>query len=275
MHETVHAAPLQLSKRSRYFVCVRPPPDHCSAPLRQFFLPRMIPKDSDSSYDGDWDDPEELGWTEFEWEKYLRSQDAVVERYLTFYSQSPVADDRLDVVARQMGWENPDETESEDPSFSAEEEDSAEFEEGSPYTVQRNPAFVALSALYKAIDERWLRTIDGASEVPASLALSFQSALFRGERQALIGIHSLDLGDFTLAIAQFKRAMRELNETMRIVTDDSFSSTVPLASFRLGVMSSLFDLREVLLRVLRECREEIARHPGSSGDGEDDGESRG
>lgn len=234
----------------------------------------MIPKDSDSSHDGDWDDPEELGWGEFEWEKYLTAQDTTVERYIAFYNSLPALPERLDQVARLMDWDSESvNDEADDELDDAEFDSSEDFGEPDPYTVLRNPAFIASSALYLLLGRAWDNFVQSSPQLAPSLAIAFHSSLFRGERQALMGIHSLDLGDYTLSISQMKRAMRDLNTSMSILCGPLFSDEGPFAALRLETMPKLFDLREIILRIIRECREEIARHPRNS-EGEDDGEKR-
>lgn len=232
----------------------------------------MIPKDSDSASDGDWDDPEELGWSEFDWEKYLRSQDDVVQRYLSLYEQSGSADDRIDHVARQMDWGDSDADDEEDADDSDNLDNSEDFEDFDPYTLQRNPVFVAATALYQLVTRNWELTVIGTPGISSTLAVSYQTSLFRGERNALLGIQSLDLGDYTLGISLFKRAMKDLNLSMSFLAAPHFMEATPLAAYRTSTMPVLFDLREVLLRVIRECRDEIARHPRQSD--EDEGDKR-
>lgn len=234
----------------------------------------MIPKDSDNTPDGDWDDPEELGWDEFEWERYLRFQDDVVLRYIGLYLQAAEREDRLDHVARQMGWDAQEEAQ---PLLSTEldesdDEDEEDEEGDDPYTLQRNPVFIAATALFHLLQSDWERMAREGTNLPVSLALKHQGALSRCERNAILGLQSLDLGDYTLAISLFKRAMRDLNTAMSAWSGLVFQNGGPLQSWRKEAMPRLFDLREVLLRVIRECRDEIVRHPGQSD--EDDGERR-
>lgn len=228
----------------------------------------MTPKDSDSFSDGDWDDSEELGWSEFDWEKYLRKQDDAVVRYLGLYETFLEADDRLDKVAHLMGW---DEDEDEDEDAPISEEEMNDFD---PYTLQRNPVYVAASALYMSLAKEWEHlSLDGRIVAP-SLSLPLLSSLHRGERHTLLGIQSLDLGDYTMSISLFKRAMRELNGTLSFVNGAEFADGKPLAAFRERAVVRLFDLREVLLRVIAEARDEVSRHTGK-GEDEADGDKRG
>ena len=53
-------------------------------------------------------DPENSGpapWSEKDWATYLRRQDLETARFLAFYHEAKGVPDRLDVVARRMGWE--------------------------------------------------------------------------------------------------------------------------------------------------------------------------
>ena len=255
----------------------------------------MIPKDSNSFSDGDWDDPEELGWSEADWESYIQAQETVIQRYIVFYEQQPADSfERLDQIARLMDWADPEEAladeEDEEDEADDEEVDAADFADMGPYTVQRNPAFVASLALYQMLGAAWKQALEpavadapapapaatpapGAPALSLAQAVAFQAALGRAECQTLLGLHSLDLGDFTLSICQVKRALRELNATMALLPALSALAGTSPGGFPALAMRMLFDLREVHLRVLRECREEIARHP-RNGEDDDEGESR-
>lgn len=224
----------------------------------------MIKKDSDGFSDGEWDDLDELRWTEFDWEKYLRGQDDVVLRYIGFYEQEKDSDERVDGVADLMGWNVEQAAEADDEN--AEEE---EAEDPTPYTVQRNPVYVATTAIYLGLTRSWERFVDENPErVPASLAIAVQGALYRGERQALLGIHALDLGDFSLAVSLLKRALRELNATFHVLGKQVFCEDPKLEAYRIGALPCLFDLREIWLRIIAECREESQRQDKPADDEE-------
>ena len=102
--------------------------------------------------------------------------------------------------------------------------------------------------------------IDGdAAKVPQPLAVKFLSSLHSSEQHALLAIQSLDLGDYTMAIALFKRALGEVNSTLALIDDKTAASHRALAAYRDNAIPRLFDLREIWLRVIGECRDEIAR----------------
>jgi hypothetical protein len=221
----------------------------------------MKSRDNENSADGDWDNPEDLDWTEFDWEKYLRSQDDMVHRYLGFYEHSRSVPDRIDEVARLMGWEVSDKEIEKETESEAAEDDEAEAE---PYVIQSNPVFIATSALFRMLQVNWERVAGLSSEIPKSLALPMQAALYRSERQSLLAIQSLDMGDFAMAVSLFKRALRDLNVALSHLSDPVFDTAKDFQSLREDMQGGLFDLREIWLRVIAECREEVSRH--ESGD---------
>lgn len=226
--------------------------------------------DSDGPSDQDWEDRGELAWNEFDWEQYLREQDEVIHRYIAFYEKLAGRTDRLDEVAQRMGWD--DESWSSETDFDTAEVAANEASgnlsdyDAEPYTLHKNPIFIATKGIYLSLKRGWEQLADQAAQVPQGLALSFHTSLHRGEEQATLGIQALDFGDYAMAISLFKRALRELNHSLALIGSETHPSRA-LASFREDSFPRLFDLREIWLRVMSECREELV-HP--SDDDEDD-----
>jgi tetratricopeptide (TPR) repeat protein len=216
----------------------------------------MINQDSDGLFDGDGEEPKELSWTETEWEKYLAEHETSVRDYLKNYDQLASAPDRIDEVARRLGWE-----------FDAidepvEELDPDDIENGfdsewEPYTLHRNPIFISTKALYLSLIANWERIAAQPGRVEPALGLTMLSTLYRGRENALQAVQALDLGDYSLAICFFKRALRELNDSLaRLGADTEQKGDAKLlARFRDYALPRLFDLREIWLRVMSECRE--------------------
>ena len=225
----------------------------------------MRPDDSDKSSDSDeWDDPSELDWNEFDWESYLKEQDEVLLRYLGFYafvSQSP---QRLDEAANLMGWEQGEWNGSiEDGAPPVQDADLAESDEDDspqPYTLHKNPVFIATQALFMSLTRPWEVMVSDATHIPASVALPYISALYRAQQQSLQAVQSLDFGDFTLAISHFKRTLSAINQVLALLPAPN-TDLPDFTAFRNDATMRLFDLREVCLRVMNECRLEAARPP--------------
>jgi hypothetical protein len=61
-----------------------------------------------------------------------------------------------------------------------------------------------------------------------------------------------------MAISLLKRALRELNQCFSLLGEEE-NPTKAIERFRDFARPRLFDLREVWLRVMSECREELER----------------
>ena len=62
-----------------------------------------------------------------------------------------------------------------------------------------------------------------------------------------------------MAISLFKRALSSLNGTLALLNADAATRVRAVATWREQALPRLFDLREVWLRVIAECREELDR----------------
>jgi len=218
--------------------------------------------DSEGSGENEWEDRGELAWNEFDWERYLREQDATIHRYLGFYEALKGHPDRIDEVAEQMGWDRPDAGDNaddgEDDSDSAGEADEF-IEDDEIYTLHKNPVFIATKAIYLGLRRPWEQAASDADKLPRTLALSFLASLHRGEENAVHAVHALDFGDFAMAISLFKRALAALNNSLSYLDEPTAERHPVLRPFREDALPRLFDLREVWLRVINECRQELNR----------------
>ena len=214
----------------------------------------MTNKDSDGLPDNEGDDRSELAWTETEWEKYLSEHEASVVEYLRHYDQLASTPDRIDEVARRLNWEMEMLDESAD-EFDDEDLDNDFDADWEPYTLHRNPVYISSKALYVSLIANWERIAAQPDRVGAALGLAVQGSLFRGRENSLQAVQALDLGDYALAICFFKRALRELNETLaRLGVVDTGDAKL-LSRYRDYALPRLFDLREIWLRVMSECRQ--------------------
>ncbi len=214
----------------------------------------MINKDSDSLPDNEGEDRSELSWTETEWEKYLADHEASVIEYLKHYDQLESTPDRLDEVARRLNWEL-DALSDEDDDLDDDDLDSDFDADWEPYTLHRNPVYISSKALYLSLTANWERIAAHPDRISAALGLAMQGSLFRGREQSLQAIQALDLGDYALAICFFKRALRELNVTLAHLGAENIGDPQLFSRYRDYALPRLFDLREIWLRVMSECRE--------------------
>lgn len=221
--------------------------------------------DSDGAQENEWEDRGDLAWNEFDWERYLREQDDAVHRYLGFYEACKDSADRIDDVAELMNWGTDDDDETAktdgDTAEAEDDDDDADFdEEGTDvYTLHKNPIFISTKALYLGLRRHWEIAAGDNSKVPQPLALAMLTSLHRGEEQSIQAIHALDFGDYAMAISMFKRALSGLNGTLALLNDSSALNHRTVAAYREMALPRLFDLREIWLRVVHECREELER----------------
>lgn len=221
--------------------------------------------DFESFSEGDWEDKGDLAWNEFDWERYLRSQDKVFQRYLELYAQLKGHPERLDRVAQMMGWDTEDWAANDylGDDDSADVEESAADDDGSdldPYTLHKHPIFIATKALYLDVQARWLDLLaDGNVSVPPAVAAGYQASLAVGESNSVAAVHSLDMGDYALAVCLFKRSLADLNRSFQILAQVAKVDSDPVERYRKDATCRLFDLREIWLRVMQYCREELDR----------------
>lgn len=220
--------------------------------------------DSDGGSENDWDERGDLAWNEFDWERYLREQDESIHRYLRFYESAKGKTDRIDEVADLMGWGEGDWTEDDNLEESAPtrtEDEGPEFseEEDDVYTLHKNPIFIATKAISISLKGRWEAIAGASGKVPQAHALALLASFHRQEEEAVHAIHALDFGDYAMAVSLFKRALSSLNRSLALLNDEGANRYRAVASYRQDALPGLFDLREIWLRVIAECREELER----------------
>lgn len=214
----------------------------------------MTNPESDGLFDNDWDDCEELSWSEADWQKYLAAQETAVRDYIKHYDQLPATMDRIDEAARRMGWELAGPPEAYDAEEVDDEDDAFEGD-WDPYTLHRNPVYISSRALYLSLLAHWERVAAQPGRVPPALGITLQALLYRGSEQSLQAVQALEMGDYTLAVVLFKRALNELNQTIARLNAPDTSATPLAVRFKEYAMPRLFDLREIWLRVMNECRQ--------------------
>jgi len=207
--------------------------------------------DSDNLSENEWEENGDLAWNEFDWEVYLREQEGAIHRYLGFYESLPASPERIDEVADRMGWdrteiEEGDEKETPDKVLFSDE----------IYTLQKNPVYIATKALFLSLRRSWELTAAVPGKIPQPLSISFLSSLHRCEEQAIMAIHALDFGDYTMAICLFKRALAALNDCFAQIGSDRADGVAAVCESRDEMRIRLFDLREIWLRVISDCRED-------------------
>lgn len=227
--------------------------------------------DYDNFSDGEWDNHEDLAWNEFDWQQYLKQNDKEIAQFLAHYHQLKGRPEHLDEVARLMGWdredwapgEDEDDDDAAEPIAAEDAQKRRESEEDGydPYTVHRHPVFVVTHGLFQHLNnclEQY--AAQQGSGFSAVSACRIGNSLGLGEFNAIMAVNALDMADYNLAVCHLKNALSGLNVTMRLLQQLPAGGNSRLHSlFMSESLSTLFDLREVWLRVMNDCREESRR----------------
>ena len=214
--------------------------------------------------DGDWEDRGNLSWSELDWQHFLQRRDKETARFLRFYDQCPVGPtERLDWVARQMGWDTEDwsvgdfpDDDEDSENWKADDEPIDRESDMDPYTLHRHPVYVVSSGLFLQL-RHMLRTVikHRGGPMNALICWDFSDTLNEAEKHSLMAMQSMDMGDFMLCLVHMKRALRGINLAMSVLGPLA-TETKAGEFFRQAILARLFDLRDVCIRVIMDCRGE-------------------
>lgn len=225
--------------------------------------------DHDSFSGDDWEERGELAWNEFDWELFLQRQDKEGERFIRTYNSLPPSPTRLDEVARLMGWDTSDwsmndlslEEFFEDNSWTAEnlnpEEEESDMD---PYTLHRHPLYIAVQGLFDSILHLWENLLnDPTNDLSPRFCFDLVQSINQGKLESLLALQSLDLADYALTVSELKRALKILNQNFHILESIHSAKNPKLFAFKKESLNRLFDIREIWLRVMNDCRDELDR----------------
>jgi hypothetical protein len=214
--------------------------------------------------DGDWDDRGDLSWQEYDWQQYLARHEAEVEKFIDVYNRLKDLPDHIDEVAHQMGWDAEDwsvaDTDEDDYLSTDDEEEDASPEDFDPYTILRHPVYIVVRGLFRYLRRMWGHALVNESvRSDAKASWAYAQMLGEGEMHATLALQSLDMGDYQLAVCQIKLTLDAVNRTFNLLPLITQGNTPAEQLMEGEIRVRLFDLREVCLRVMNDCREEIRR----------------
>jgi hypothetical protein len=219
---------------------------------------------SDSNFDHsegeDWEEfsSNEFNWSESQWRSYLKGSDRDTARFLSIYNSVKHKPNHLDEVATLMGWDAEDISMTDEFNFmELEDDERPEEQEGAPYTLHRHPVFVVTRSLYRYLHQSWEHfMIQNPRSVSPKLCWDYANSLHQAEMNVLLSIQALDLGDFGLSICHLKNSLNSLNQTLSLLNELTHPNTIFLEGFKNEIRIRLFDLRELWIRVMGDCRHE-------------------
>jgi hypothetical protein len=215
----------------------------------------MADFESETNPDSEWEDSWEAVWNEHDWEVYLANEKDQVRRYQKLYDKLAQNQNRLDEVALSMGWDT-----NADPQDQETADNGIEAISDQPYTLHKHPLYIASKALHNWLTERWSQHVSLCSEqISPVSALKIQKTISSSEQYGLLAVTALDLGDYALAIAYFKRGLSKINGLLSQLNELETKNIAPLHAYSKHAKIRLFDIREIWLRVMSDCRTAIAR----------------
>lgn len=231
-------------------------------------------KDFESSSNGGFDDGNspEIHCSEEEWAQYVAWADSEAVRFRNFYETLEVRDgeDRLDKCALAMGWQ----LDGEEEALSEEEVRKlfgADFKIFSPpgpipvYSLLNMTEVVALRGMIESAQARLQAIFSdeaaGAQTFPREKILCTAVGFSRAEQSMMLAIDALSAREYALATLQMKRALRDWNEALGVAgtlgkyAKNANGSVPKMESEVNALFQTIFDLRELCLRIIRDARE--------------------
>lgn len=212
--------------------------------------------------EGDWEEfSSEPSWGESQWRSYLQGSDKDTERFLSVYNSVKNKPNHLDEVATLMGWDVEDISLTDEFTFIEEDEERPSSENSSaPYTLHRHPVFVFTRALYRYLHQSWEHyMLHSERSLTPKISWDYSNSLHQGEMNVLLSIQALDLGDYGLSICHLKNSLSALNQTLSLLDQLDHPSSAFLNGFRKEAQIRIYDLRELWIRVMGDCRHECQR----------------
>jgi hypothetical protein len=224
--------------------------------------------DHDHFSEGDWEEKGELAWNEFDWELFLQRQDRESQRFIRTYNSLPAHPNRIDEVARIMGWDATDWSMNdlnfdellEENVWSSEASQEEEDLDMDPYTLHRHPLHIAVQGLFNSILHLWEDLLnETTNNLTPKFCFDLVQSINDGKLESLLALQSLDLADYALTVSELKRALKTLNQSFIVLESIHSAKNPKLYAFKKESISRLFDIREIWLRVIKDCREELDR----------------
>jgi len=221
----------------------------------------------------DKNEPEKL-WDEYDWERFLQQQDRKTERYMDLLEKYIDDPDRDQIIAREMGWPNPLESndfnwndlpfqpdEEEEDAFEASSDDSDEEEDeedGAPESFELHPLYQASFGLTVWIDQIFDELGDEGNH-PAAVKLATNSAVASAKLAAALSDD--DVEELGMTIAYLKRALKAI--TNAIDASLVFGEEAGLSSRRRRQLHArLFQVRDGIIELMGDYRSEWRRRYG-------------
>ena len=214
-------------------------------------------------------EPEQV-WDEYDWERFLQQQDRKTERYMELLEKYIDDPERDQIIAREMGWPYPVESEdfdwselsfeasSEDDDFEADEEE--EETEGIPESFELHPLYQASFALTVWLDQLFEELDGEVQNQPAAVKLATSSAVASSKLAAALSDD--DVEEIGMTLAYLKRGLKAI--TNAIDASWVFGEEVKLSSHRRRQLRArLFQVRDGIIELMGDYRNQWRQRFGA------------
>jgi hypothetical protein len=92
------------------------------------------------------------------------------------------------------------------------------------------------------------------TEIGGELGADLMLAFWDSQHQVVMAINATDTGDLPLALVHMKRALTSLNHAIGLQANLPAAVRLNSAEATQDLEATLFDLREICLRVMADCR---------------------
>lgn len=232
----------------------------------------MSNNDFDKYSDGEWEDRGETAWNEFDWQQYLLLNARDIDKFRSLYDRVKDDSNSLNEAAILMGWDHEDWSQLDltfedfnssgagEISGKSHEEEETDYDHLDPYTLHRHPVFIVTRGLYLDLKKSWEMVMQRCPRVlTPAIVWQYSISIHAGEMNAILSIQAIDIGDYALAVCHLKTALSDLNQSISILLKVPHKNSGVISQFKKLSIKRLFDMREVWLRMMGDCREELQR----------------
>jgi len=207
-------------------------------------------------------------WDEYKWERFLQQQDQNTEKYFGLLEKYLDHPERDAIIAREMGWEMPDEEEEASWEKLAGDLCQEEIEQSSDEVCSedefdefsRSPIYQDTLKLHSWINN-WMDEDNSLKDHPEAVRLATRSAVCGAKlAAALCGDEYTELG---MTIAYLKRGLKAANDALdagaRLVDAQKMTPRECMALNKL-----LFRVRDRIVDMMSAYRSEWRKRYGNS-----------
>ncbi len=207
-------------------------------------------------------------WDEYQWERFLQEQDRKTEQYFQLFDKYQNHPDRDEIIAREMGWsEEDEEDDDEETSDWIAEMDEEEDDDGSEQDEEDDEEFDRLqqSEIYlqsMELNRRVFTLVEEREDLkdhPVAIELATRAAVCGAKLAA--ALCGDDFSEVGMTIAYLKRSLKAANDVLGSLSRLRQGDLID-EDDQISISELIFPIRECLVDMMGEYREELKRRRG-------------